>query len=92
MWNYRVATRFCPYPSDMAKKVKRKGNRVFSIVEVFYDPKTEKPNAYGENNILSDCETLKDLKWSHKVIYDALKKPILDLDNFPKIYKPKKKT
>lgn len=78
-WNYRVGTK-------LIQNVFSKFDRVFSIVSVYYDSKL-KPKSYGDHYVLANDESPKDLKTTHKLILGALKKPIIDLDNFPKIYK-----
>lgn len=87
-WNYRIGTKWYAYPETLAKTVGRKGERIFSIFECYYDKKL-KPNGYIEKNPLANWDDIKDLKCTHKLIAGAFKKPILDLDNFPKIYKKK---
>jgi hypothetical protein len=60
--------------------------RVYSIFEVFY--KNGVPDSYIESKkLLRNVESIEDLKWIHKKIKKAFKKPIIDLDNFPKEYK-----
>jgi len=91
-WNYRIVTKLIPGPMghDLDKGTTKKlpDTRVFSIVEVFYTD--GKPDSYIESkSILSECESVKDLKWIRKKIKKAFKKPILDLDNWPKKYYPK---
>jgi hypothetical protein len=74
-WNYRVVTRMY------------KDTRLFSITEVYYT--NEIPDSYIEPkdmNLLSNVESVKDLKWIRKKTREAFKKPILDLDNFPNKY------
>lgn len=88
-WNYRIGTKWYAYPETLVKIIGRKGDRVFSIIECHYDKKL-KPSAYGEPSILN-ADSVKDLKWIHEKLTEALKKPVLNLDNWPKIYKPKKK-
>ena len=79
-WNYRVVTKvqkIKPFPIE----------RLFSIVEVYYT--NGKPDSYiASKTILNELSSVKELKWSNKKIKKAFKKPILDLDNFPKKYKP----
>jgi hypothetical protein len=76
-WNHRVVTRI---ENDV---------RLFSIYEVYYN-NDETFNGYCEaKNLLKDIESLKGLKWTHKAIKNAFKKPILDLDNWPEEYNKK---
>lgn len=88
-WNYRIGTKWYVYPETLVK-IGKPGERVFSIIECYYDKKL-KPNGYIERCALSNWDNLKDLLGTYKLIAGAFKKPILDLDNFPKIYKSKKK-
>ncbi len=73
-WNYRITTR------------ELDGNRTFSISEIYYNDKN-KPDGYAEVNPLGKWEDLKDLKGTYDLIKKAFTEPIIDLDNFPKIYK-----
>lgn len=81
-WNYRIGTEVVEYP---------KSSRVYSVIECYYNKKTKKPHAYGETGILVNYESVGDLKSTYKYIKGAFSKPILDLDNFPKEYREKKK-
>lgn len=73
-WNHRIITRLLD------------GERVFSVVEVHY--RNNKPVGYGaEHNLLSSMESIKGLKWTLKKVKRALKRSIIDADNFPKKYK-----
>ncbi|MFW6311068.1 MAG: hypothetical protein ACOC1K_02410 [Nanoarchaeota archaeon] len=76
-WNFRVGTYLYKYDSET--------QRIFSIIEVYYED--GKPTAYGENNILKDHDSVENLKWTNKKVKLAFKKPILDLDNWPKRFK-----
>ena len=79
-WNHRVVTHI--YKGIIEDE------RLFSIVEVYY--KKGKAVSYTESrDILGDLTSKKDLKWTNKKIKKAFKKPILDLDNFPKKWKDK---
>jgi len=90
-WNYRVVTRVIKgmtgYDLNTGTQEKLPDERVFSIVEVYYT--NGKPDSYVDSkDILKDCESKRSLKWILKKAKKALKKPILDLDNFPKKYYP----
>lgn len=90
-WNYRVATKLHDHPFRKEKV------RIFSIVSCYYKSKKHKnPKGYGEHNtsdwpLMAKAEDMGDLKYTHRAIGKALKLPIIDLDNFPKIYKEGKK-
>lgn len=90
-WNYRVATKLHDHP------LKPEKCRLFSIVSCYYKSKKHKnPHNYGEHNnsdwpLLAREEDLRSMKSTHRLIGRALKMPIIDLDNFPKIYKEGKK-
>lgn len=79
-WNYRV----------LAKKV---GNEIeFSIYEVYYDD-DDNPESYSTNPRIpvsydsESDEPIKSLDWVLSAMKKALKKPIIDYDNFPNLYK-----
>ena len=74
-WNFRIGTYVFPLES-------REGERLFSIVEVYYD-EDNNPISVGGKNLLKDIENVEGLKWAIKHIPEAFEKPIIDLDNFP---------
>lgn len=88
-WNYRIGTKVFSYKEkfkDINKKLaNRPDQRLFSIIEVYYD-KDGKAESYAEINALSDWENLKDLKSTYELIDGAFDKPIINLDNFPNEY------
>jgi len=81
-WNYRILTRIVTPAESFDRNW-----REFFIAEVYY--KNGEPSSYKDSdcNPLSGWDALKDLKWTAKHIKDALKKPILDVDNWPKKWK-----
>jgi len=87
-WNHRIVTRIHP----SAKKyplMKKEDYRIFSIAEVYYE--WDKPTSYGDINVLTEYESLKDLKKIYKLIKTAFKKDILDLENWPNEWHSNKK-
>lgn len=89
-WNHRVVTKIIPgsIANDLTKGTitKLSDERVFSIVEVYYN--NGKPDSYTESkSLLNSIESVKALKWAHKKIKKAFKKPILDLDHWPNEWK-----
>jgi hypothetical protein len=85
-WNYRIVTRII---KGNNLHVSSKDWREFFITEVYY--KKGKPTSYAPDlNPLSGWDSLKDLKWTAKHIKDALKKSVLDIDNWPKKWKKRK--
>jgi len=88
-WNYRILTRIVTVDSYKVKgdKSSHKEWREFFIAEVYY--KNGKPISHSSEDFypLSGWDALKDLKWTVKHIKDALKKPILDINNWPKKFK-----
>lgn len=88
-WNYRIGTKFIKFSKKEQDVFKRDGERIFCVFECYY--KNEKPNGYAEVNALNHWEDLKDLKSTHRLISGSFKKPVIDLDNFPKEYNLKKK-
>ena len=90
-WNYRVVTKLITGKqgidlSDMRNNEKLQDKRLFSIVEVYY--RDGNPDSYTESkSLLYDVESKKALKWIHKKIKKAFNKKILDLDNWPAVWK-----
>jgi hypothetical protein len=88
-WNYRVVTKLFIY-NPISSLPTPLHDRLFSITEVYYN-ENGKPDSYVEPesvNVLFNQESIKDLKWIRKKFKKALKRPILDLDNFPNIWEP----
>ncbi|HPI82281.1 MAG TPA: hypothetical protein PK122_03550 [Candidatus Paceibacterota bacterium] len=69
-WNYRVITTLHP-----------SGERLFSVTEVHYENGI--PQGSADKNIMQGFSSLKELIWTNNRIKEALKKPILDGDNWP---------
>jgi len=89
-WNYRILTRIVHIEAAKVNgtlaETENRGWREFFISEVYY--KKGKPVFYAPDlNPLSGWDSLKDLKWTAKHIREALKHPVLDIDNWPKKYK-----
>lgn len=93
-WNYRIGTHLFSYKEvfvDNPKLAKRKDQRLFSIIEVYYD-KDGNPDVYiKDTKPLKDWEDLSDLIGTMDLVKLAIDKPIIDIDNFPNEWKPKKK-
>lgn len=93
-WNYRIGTKLFSYKKTFNKKnpelAKHEDQRLFSIIEVYYKSKEDAingiPDGYAERGSFENWEDVKDLKCTLKLVKKALKKPIIDLDNFPKIW------
>ena len=66
--------------------------REFGIIEVYYNRKGKAGNHSNLEtfNPLTGWDNYKDLKGTYKMIKEAFKQPILDLDNWPNEYKEKK--
>jgi len=96
-WNYRIGTYIFSYKErfpDNKKMWEIPDERMFCLISAYYEnKKAKKPNSYGLNtqNIMDGFSSVKELKWTNQKIKEALKKDVLDLDNFPKTYKKKKK-
>lgn len=75
-WNYRILVSV------------EHGEEVYSVHEVYYDKKG-KPNGYIENKNIMNWDSKKSIKWTLKKIKEAMKKPLLSKQNFPKKYKKK---
>jgi len=90
-WNYRIATYNFSYKNTFPNNKefqKVPDVRMFKIISVYYDEHSN-INGYGEGgstDSLDGFENVKDIEDTIKKIKKALKKPILDLDNFPNIY------
>jgi hypothetical protein len=89
-WNYRILTRIVTIDKYKVKgdKSSHKEWREFFIAEVYY--RNGEPSSYKDSNPLSGWDVLKDLKWTAKHIKDSLKKPVLDINNWPKKWNKKK--
>lgn len=83
-WNYRVLTQLI----KVDEKFESSGYwREFFVAEVFYNEDGIPESYSAKNNILSAHENVKDIIWAVKNIKKAYKKPVIDADNFPKVYK-----
>lgn len=99
VWNYRIATKIFSYKKSFENKESSEkflefpDERLFSIVEVYYqsseDADNDKPDSYVERNPLNGLASKKEIKWTLKKIKKALKKDILDLDNWPSKWEEK---
>jgi len=91
-WNYRVSTKMFSYKDTFPENEKfceMEDQRLFSIIEVYYDKKG-KPESYADDiNPTANWEDLNDLTGTLDLIKLAHDKPIIDLDNWPNEYKPK---
>lgn len=82
-WNYRVIAKRLPEYNDVN----------FGIYEVYYDENNE-PISFTEDpiNIESfisyDTDPIESINWQLDAIKLALKKPVMDYDNFPNEYIP----
>jgi hypothetical protein len=85
IWNYRVGTKLHKLSEDFVKNGGNEFDRTFSVVEVYYNEKGV-PVAWGEGS-LKNWSDYEDLEGTHKLMAEAFKKPILDLDKFPNEYK-----
>jgi len=79
-WNYRL----CTFVHDEESN----GKRYYTIREVHY--KNDIPVAFAEEGKkifdYIEEEPIKNITWTLEAIQGCLKKPILDLDNFPNEY------
>lgn len=71
-WNYRIL-RFVQHDQEY-----------FEIHEVHY--KDGKPVSYGKPAATVYSETLEGLDWVQEKMNDAMNKPVLDTENWPKEY------
>lgn len=92
-WNYRIGTHLFSYKEvfvNNPKLAKRKDQRLFSIIEVYYD-EAGNPKGYSKDaKPLKDWEDLSDLIGTMDLVKLAIDKPIIDIDNFPNIWKEEK--
>jgi len=89
-WNYRIGTHVFSYKqvfTNNPKLAKMKDQRLFSIIEVYYDEKGN-PNSSAEAQPTKNWETLEDLTKTLDLLMKAKDKPIIDMDNWPNEYKP----
>lgn len=75
-WNYRVGTRITKTPVGEYRE--------YLIFTCYY--KNGIPDAFGISEI-GHYDDIDDMEKSFEKIQKAFKKPIIDLDNFPNIYK-----
>lgn len=78
-WNYRVGTRLKKHP------LREEMWREYLIIECHYE--NEIPRSYGESNKMDNYEELDELKSANSLMSTAFEKEILDLDNFPNVFK-----
>ena len=82
-WNYRILAK-------TIKDVKTNKEYVeYSIYEVYYE--NDIPISFSTNSMTPTTwdlveDPIKSLKWQLNAMKNATKKPILDYNNFPKIY------
>ena len=90
-WNYRIGTYVFSYKETFPNNPKLAENedeRLFSIIEVYYDKKGN-PEAYSDKvKPLADWEILSDLIGTVDLVKLALSKPIIDLNDFPNEWHP----
>ena len=86
-WNFRILTRIVTVDKVKGDVHTHKEWREFFIAEVYY--KNGEPSSYKDSdaNPLSGWDSLKDLKWTAKHVKEAFKKPVLDINNWPKKWK-----
>jgi len=90
-WNYRVGTHVFSYKkvfTSNPKLAEMKDERLFSMIEVYYD-EDGKPNGYADKiNPTDNWEDLQDLIGTLDLLKLAVDKPIIDIDNFPNEWNP----
>lgn len=88
-WNHRVMTTLIKYKElypDNPVYADREDERIFFITEVHYE--NDIPVMYAPDmNVLHGADSVKDLLWAVNKIKLALKKPVIDKDNFPEVWK-----
>lgn len=89
-WNYRIATKLFSYKKEFEGKNEKMSEfpdeRLFYVIEVYYQKDSKIPDSYVERDPINALTSIKDIKWTLKKIKKALKKPIIDLDNWPNEY------
>lgn len=78
-WNYRLATRISKNGLD-------RGWREFLIISAYY--KKGKLESWGYSDRTSGFEDLSSLKYTVEKFNEATEKLVIDLDDFPNIWKP----
>jgi hypothetical protein len=84
-WNYRLATHLFSY-KDMKGLEDKEDLRLFSIIEVYYDKNGEISGYQDTGNPTKDLESIADLWETTLKLSEAIKKPVLDLENWPNEY------
>jgi hypothetical protein len=90
LWNYRVGTTESkniwygsPGPEGDEPTI-----RTYCIIKCFYlESLEEEPFNFAKASITSDGTDLNILKWEITEMLKIFDLPILDIDNFPKIFK-----
>jgi hypothetical protein len=77
-WNHRVL-------AFVSKNPNRIDEVYFEVHEVHY--KDGKPITYSEPCTGISGESYEEFNWQISKIQECLRKPVLDADNWPKIYK-----
>jgi hypothetical protein len=88
-WNYRIGTHLFSYKEAFVNNpelAKRKDERLFSIIEVYYD-KDGNLEGYAEADPTKNWDLLEDLMGTLDLLMKAKEKPILDIDNWPNEWK-----
>lgn len=91
-WNYRIGTHVFSYKKTFVNNpelAKHKDERLFSIIEVYYD-ENGVPDGYAEANPTKNWDLLEDLTGTLDLLLEAKTKPIIDIDNFPDEWKEEK--
>jgi hypothetical protein len=84
-WNYRIGTRLVKY-TDEVKAIKGEETwREYLIFSCYYTNNI--PDGCGESNNTNGFDDLEDLKKTIDYIYSCTEKDVLDLDNFPQVFK-----
>lgn len=78
-WNYRVGTRLQKHP------LRDEMWREYLIIECHYE--NEIPRSYGESVKMNGYEELHEMKNANRLMSTAFEKEVLDLDNFPNVFK-----
>jgi hypothetical protein len=87
-WNYRLGTYIFSYKEsfpDNEEFQKMENERLYKMLSVYYE-KDGTITGYGEKSDIDGFESVEAVTFTLEKMLEALSKPILDLDNFPKIY------
>jgi hypothetical protein len=84
-WNYRIGTRLVKYTDDVKAIKKEEAWREYLVFTCYYTNNI--PDGVGESNNTNGFDDLESLKYTIDKINLCMEKDVIDLDNFPQVFK-----